>query len=421
MTVSAGDLFRTFLRIGLLSFGGPAAQIALMHRTLVDEKRWLTERQFLDALGFCMLLPGPEAMQLATYAGWRLRGLGGGLVAGLLFVGPGALVIFALALVYVVYGAVPLVQVLFAGVKAAVLVIVLDALMKVARRALKGTAHWLPAGIAFAAIFFFAVPFPVIVAAAALWGFATASTAGARAVPSPAALPRTFRTVAAGLCLWLVPLGLVSALGPQILADIGWFFSRLAVVSFGGAYAGLAYMAQDVVASSGWLTAGQMLDGLGLAEATPGPLILVTQFVGFLAGYGAGGLALGFAAGLLTLWVTFVPCFLWIFAGAPYIERISATPRLASALAAITACVVGVILNLSLWFALHVLFTRVDHLTPGPWSLWVPDVTTLDLRAVFLAALSAILLLRLRAGIGVTLLAAALGAVSIFYAGAAFP
>ncbi len=401
----------TFLRIGLLSFGGPAAQIALMHRMLVEERGWLTEKEFLDALGFCMVLPGPEAMQLATYAGWRLHGIRGGLIAGTLFVGPGAVVIFALAWVYVTFGAVPLVQTLFLGIKAAVLVIVIEALLRVARRALTRPGHWGIAGLSFVAIFFLAVPFPAIVVAAALWGYATAPAATA---PPPRAAPgNTLAVAATGLALWLVPLGLLTLWGPQILADIGWFFSRLAVVSFGGAYAGLAYMAQDVVATEDWLTPGQMIDGLGLAETTPGPLILVTQFVGFLAGHGAGGLALAFAAGLVTLWVTFVPCFVWIFAGAPWIARISANPRLAGALAAITAGVVGVILNLSVWFALHVLFAQVALERIGLLSLWIPDPATLDVRVPFLAALAAILLLRLHAGLAATLAACALAAVGL--------
>lgn len=412
--VSLAALTGTFLRIGLLSFGGPAAQIALMHRTLVDEKGWLGEKQFLDALGFCMLLPGPEAMQLATYAGWRLRGIAGGLIAGLLFVGPGAAVIFALASVYVVFGAVPVVQVLFLGIKAAVLVIVLEALLKVARRALTRPGHRAIAGIAFVAVFFFAVPFPLIIAGAALWGgLSAARQPAATPIPSLRARPSTIAVVATGLLAWFLPLAALTLWGPEILADIGWFFSRLAVVSFGGAYAGLAYMAQDVVTGSGWLTAGQMMDGLGLAETTPGPLILVTQFVGFLAGHGAGGMALAFAAGSLTLWVTFVPCFIWIFAGAPYIERISANPRLAGALGAITAAVVGVILNLSLWFALHVLFGEVRHIVTGPFSLWLPAPASLDWRVIVLALLSGVLLLRLHAGIPLTLLAAAGGALAL--------
>lgn len=402
-------LWSVFLRIGLLSFGGPAAQIALMHRVLVEEKRWLTERQFTDALGFCMLLPGPEAMQLATYAGWRLRGVPGGLLAGLLFVIPGALIIFALALIYVSFGAVPAVQALFTGIQAAVLVIVIEALLRVAKRALKRPAHWGIAGAAFVAIFVLEIPFPLIVLAAALLGTALSAPPAASAPPISASPAQTLRTVTLWLALWLIPLALIGPLtGLPLLTDIGSFFARLAIVTFGGAYAVLAYMAQDAVTGQGWLTAAQMMDGLGLAETTPGPLILVTQFVGFLAGHGAGGLGLAIIAALVTLWATFVPCFLWIFAGAPYIAWIGGQPRLQGALAGITAAVVGVILNLSVWFALHVLFAQVSRVNAGPLGLWWPT-GGLDWQVLILAALSGLLLLRLHLPLGWVLAAAAFG------------
>lgn len=409
-------LVSVFGGIGLLSFGGPAAQIALMHRKLVDETGWLSEKSYVNALGFCMLLPGPEAMQLATYCGWKLRGTAGGLLAGLLFVVPGALAIFALASVYVLYGNVPVVSQLFLGIKAAVLIVVLEALLRLSRRALNERRQWLIAALAFVAIFFLALPFPLIVLAAALFGavFRTAGPGEAGEVPvavgtSPV---RTLRTVALWLAVWLGPLALLEAsTGMPVLSDLGWFFSKLAVVTFGGAYAVLAYMAQDVVTIHGWLSAGEMMDGLGLAETTPGPLILVTQFVGFLAAANEGGLALGFAGGLVTLWATFVPCFLWIFAGAPYIDWISAQPRLKSALSAIIAAVVGVVLNLSVWFALHVFFQEVIAEKWGWLTLWLPDPASLDWRVPVLAAFCAVLLLRFHLGLIWVLLASALGGV----------
>jgi chromate transporter len=380
---SFAELLRVFGNIGLLSFGGPAAQIALMHRVLVDERKWLDEETYLSALNFCMLLPGPEAMQLATYAGWRLHGFKGGLAAGLLFVVPGALVVLVLTMIYAAFGHVPLVQALFVGVKAAVLVIVVEALLRVARRALKLPAHWLIAGCAFVA---------------------APSMANGLAPSVP--LAETTRTVALWLGVWWGPVALAAmALGTDhVLVDIGVFFSKLAIVTFGGAYAVLAYMAQQAVEAKSWLTAGEMIDGLGLAETTPGPLILVTQFVGFLGALRtteSWGMAI--LGALMTLWVTFAPCFLWIFAGAPYIERLRRVAWLASALAAITAAVVGVILNLSLWFALQVLFKEGGTIATGPIRMWWPTLASVDLLAAALAAISAITLLRLHKGIGLTL------------------
>lgn len=401
-TVSQSQLFSVFLKIGLLSFGGPAAQIALMHRMLVEEKGWLTERQFLNALSFCMLLPGPEAMQLATYAGWRLKGIMGGLIAGFLFVAPGALVIFALATLYVTYGDVPLIDTLFTGVKAAVLIIVLEALLKVSSRALRERAHWIVAAFAFVAIFFLSLPYPLIVAVAALYGgvFAGYSPDETEIRPVTTRVQTTVITLTLGLAVWLVPVVMLNVFtGDFILGDIGIFFSKLAVVTFGGAYAVLAYMAQDVVTGFGWLSADEMLDGLGLAETTPGPLILVTQFVGYIAAFREGGYLLAILGALVTLWVTFVPCFVWIFTGAPYIEWISSHARLSGALKAITAAVVGVILNLSVWFGLQVLFSTVTRTTHGPLTLWIPDPASLDVQALVLAAMCAILLLRYHVGI----------------------
>lgn len=400
---SLGAMFGIFFRIGVLSFGGPAAQISLMHRMLVDERDWLSEARFLSALSFCMLLPGPEAMQLATYAGWRLKGVPGGLLAGLLFVLPGALVMLALSVVYVLYGTTTALAGLFYGIKATVLVIVLEALLKVSRRALKRSDHWVLAALAFLALFLLNVPYPLIVLAAALYGFATPSAQVAsegEPVTTKVSVPRTIRTILIGLLIWFSPLVALDLwTGGGILAELGYFFSKLAVVTFGGAYAVLAYMAQDVVQHHGWLSAEAMLDGLGLAETTPGPLILVTQFVGFLAAAGDGGVWLGIAAAAVTLWATFVPCFLWIFAGAPWIEWLSTKRRLSGALEGITAAVVGVILNLSVWFGLHVLFGTVEKREVGLLSIWTPELATIDWPISLLTVLSAVLLLRLHIGI----------------------
>lgn len=411
---SFGEALAVWTRIGFLSFGGPAGQIALMHRMIVEERKWLDEQRYLNALNFCMLLPGPEAMQLATYAGWRLHGVPGGLAAGLLFVLPGAFVILALAMIYAAFGNVPAVEALFFGVKAAVLVIVVEALLRIARRALKRRTDWVIGAASFIAIFFLDLPFPLIIAAAALIGFAlgSASLPAAEAEPHPgeanATLARTAATIALWLAVWIVPLLFVAlALGrDHVLAQAGLFFSKLAVVTFGGAYAVLAYMAQQAVETHGWLAPGEMLDGLGLAETTPGPLILVTEFVGYLAAYRSGSvtpLLMGVAGAAVTLWATFAPCFLWIFAGAPYIERIGSNRRLSGALAGVTAAVVGVILNLALWFALHMLFAQVQAVEHGPVRLWTPDTATFDWQAAALSVLAAALLLWRHAGILPTL------------------
>ncbi|MDO9525988.1 MAG: chromate efflux transporter [Gemmobacter sp.] len=393
MTVPMTELLRVFGRIGILSFGGPAAQIALMHRELVDNKGWISDREYLSALSFCMLLPGPEAMQLATWAGWRLRGTAGGLVAGLLFVVPGAAVVLALAMAYAAWGDLPLVAALFVGVKAVVVVVVIEALLRVARRALKGSGHWAIAVLAFLGLFLFDLPFPLIVMIAGAWGLLRAHGVGI-AVPSvkQATPGQTLRTVTIWAAVWLLPLaGLIAHGG--ILADIGVFFSLLAVVTFGGAYAVLAWMTQAVVTDLGWLTLPQMIDGLGLAETTPGPLILVTEFVAYLAAYGVGGVGLGVAGALVALWVTFVPCFLWIFAAAPWLDRITANPRLAGALAAITAAVVGIIANLSVWFAAHAVFGTVNLAHLGPISVISPELNSLNLLAVMIALVAGWLVL----------------------------
>ncbi|WP_103255558.1 chromate efflux transporter [Tabrizicola aquatica] len=395
MTVSLSDLTRTFARIGLLSFGGPAAQIALMHRVILDEKGWVKEADYLRALSFCMLLPGPEAMQLATWIGWRLHGVKGGLIAGGLFVLPGALVVLALSLVYAAFGGVPVVAALFTGIQAAVIAIVIEALIRVSRRALKSREAYLIAAAAFVALFFLKLPFPVIILAAGIWGFlrTPASPRDPGAPPPPAALARALRAAAIWLAIWLLPLAALVAFAPTRLAEIGIFFSKLAVLTFGGAYAVLAWMAQEVVEVKGWLTLPQMIDGLGLAETTPGPLILVNQFVGYMAAHQAGGWTLGLAGAAVALWMTFIPSFLFIFSGAPFIDRLTHMPRLSGALAAITAAVVGVIANLSLWFALHVLFGNVPETTLGPLHLTWPDPTSLRPLPTLIAILAALALL----------------------------
>ena len=415
MTPSLSDLTRTFAKIGCLSFGGPAAQIALMHRVILDEKRWVSEPDYLRALSFCMLLPGPEAMQLATWIGWRMHGVKGGLIAGGLFVLPGALVVLALSLTYAAVGQVPIVAALFTGIQAAVIAIVIEALIRVSKRALKSREAYLIAIAAFVGLFLLQLPFPLIILAAGLWGFfRTRAAAPDPGAPTPpAALARSLRAAAVWLVIWLVPLGALVLMAPGRLAEIGLFFSKLAVLTFGGAYAVLAWMAQDVVQTKGWLTLPQMMDGLGLAETTPGPLILVNQFVGFMAAHQTGGWPLGLAGAAVALWMTFVPSFLFIFAGSPFIDRLTHMPRLSGALAAITAAVVGVIANLSLWFALHVLFATLTPESLGPVQVLVPDPSSLRLLPAAIAVFAAWALLwrhwSLAAVLGVSALLSAAG------------
>ncbi|MGS2717323.1 chromate efflux transporter [Eionea flava] len=380
-----------WLHIGLLSFGGPAAQIALIHREIVEQRRWLSETQFLNALNFCMLLPGPEAMQLVTYVGWRLNGYLGGLLAGLLFVLPGAVVILTLATLYITMGDVPLVAMVFVGIKATVVVIVVQALWRVSKKALLSAHHWWFAGAAFISLFFLNIPYPFVILGAALMGgvifrhavLSPSSLDGSAThtpVSPPSLRPRfqqTATTIVIGLAVWWLPvMALDYWIGIPVLSEIAQFFSTLAVVTFGGAYSVLAYMTQDVVAVKGWLTAGEMMAGLGLAETTPGPLILVTEFVGFFAAYREGGWWLGVVGALVALWVTFVPCFLWIFTGGPYLDWLSGQARLRAALSAITAAVVGVMLSLSIWFALHVLFQEIQQ---NQWVLLSNQYVTLNL------------------------------------------
>ncbi|WP_375782384.1 chromate efflux transporter [Croceicoccus naphthovorans] len=403
---SFSHLLRVFLRIGLLSFGGPAGQIALMHRELVEDRHWVSEEDYLHALNFCHLLPGPEAQQLATWIGWRLHGWRGGLAAGLLFVIPGALVILVLSALYAVAANLDWFEALFLGVKAAVLAIVVQALLRIAGRALNTRFKQGLAVGAFVALFLLDLPFPLIVLGAGAIGMAVAAIRpewlalkqGGSVLPSG---PRPWRSTAQALVIWGViwaaPMVLVAAtLGTgHVLWDIGAFFSQLAVVTFGGAYAVLAYMAQEAVQGFGWLQPGEMADGLGLAETTPGPLIMVTQFVGYLAAYRAPEPFTPFVAGLfgagLTTWVTFAPCFLWIFALAPWIDRLGSAVRLKGGLAAVTAAVVGVIANLTAWFALHVLFATVGETQAGLLRLYTPDWLSFDWRATLLAALACVL------------------------------
>ena len=423
---SFGEAFTVWLKIGCINFGGPAGQIALMHRVIVDEKKWVDEARFLHALNFCMLLPGPEAQKLATYLGWLLHGVRGGLAAGILFVVPGALVMLGLSLLYALGRGVPVIDGALFGIKAAVLVIVIEALIRIGKRALKSTVLLSLAAAAFIGIFFLALPFPLIVAAAALIGYVVARrtpgqlglTGKVESVPPPAKDRwRQFAIASVvGVVVWWLPIALaVLFLGPQhVLVNIGTFFSKLAVVSFGGAYALLAYMAQQAVETYGWMTAPEMVDGLGLAETTPGPLILVTQFVGFLAAFRDAApfspVIAGVIGSAMTTWVTFVPSMLWIFAGAPFVERLRANRQLSGALAAITAAVVGVILNLSVWFALHVLFGKITEMHWGPLRWYAFDPLALDLRATALAAIAAVLAFGLhRSLIEVVVAMAALG------------
>lgn len=440
---------RIWARIGLLSFGGPAGQIALMHRILVEENRWLGERRFLHALNYCMLLPGPEAMQLAVYIGWLMHRTLGGIIAGLLFVVPGMVAIMALSWIYAIWGDTGALEGLFFGLKAAVLAIVVQAVIRIGSRALRNRVMIGIAAASFVAIFAFGVPFPVIILGAALAGFlgAQAGLAAFRgggghgaAGGAPVADADTLlgdgtpdhtrvsagwaaRISAVFLGLWLLPVAaLFLALGPQdVFAQIAGFFSVMAVVTFGGAYAVLAYVAQQAVETYGWLAPGEMLDGLGMAETTPGPLIMVTQFVGFMGALReAGGLPpllAGTLGGLLTTWVTFLPCFLWIFLGAPFIERLRDNHALTAALTAVTAAVVGVILNLALWFGLHVLFDRLRPVAAMGLDLDLPVWRTLDPAALVLILAAMIAVFRLRAGTVPVLTGCALAGLALHLAG----
>ena len=389
---SLADLTAVFLRIGLLSFGGPAAQISLMHREVVEKRGWLSEQDYLSALSFCMLLPGPEAMQLATWIGWRKHGTLGGLIAGGLFVLPGAVVVLLLSMIYVTWGEIPLVAGLFAGLQAAVLAVVIEALLRVAKRALKTSQQRVIATLAFTALAVFALPFPLVILSAALWGFLRSPIAH-RAENTAKPWRQSLRAATIWGTVWLGPLALMLGFAPPLLAEIALFFSKLSLLTFGGAYAVLAWMAQEVVQQKQWLSLPQMIDGLGLAETTPGPLILVTEFVGFVVA-AKSGLLMGLAGAATALWMTFAPCFLWIFAGGPWIAHLRQAPRLAAGLQAITAAVVGVIASLSLWFAGHVLFTASLPIWLGPLRLNLPDPSSLRPLPIALLIVAAYLLLR---------------------------
>ncbi|WP_417822803.1 chromate efflux transporter [Thalassospira lucentensis] len=438
------EAIKVWARIGLLSFGGPAGQIAMMHKILVEERKWLGEKRFLHALNYCMLLPGPEAQQLAVYIGWLMHRTFGGIVAGVLFVLPGVIAIMAVSWIYAIWGNVGIVAALFFGLKAAVLAIVVQAVIRIGRRALKNRAMLMIATTAFIAIFAFEVPFPLIILVAGLIGFsgaranipafrdggghgkigsvqvADADTLLGDESPDHTRVNRSwaFRISAILLGLWLVPVAvLFLVLGPaNVFSQIAGFFSVMAVVTFGGAYAVLAYVAQEAVQNFGWLAPGEMLDGLGMAETTPGPLIMVTQFVGFMGALREAGtlspLIAGTLGGLLTTWVTFTPCFLWIFLGAPFIERLRDNHQLAAALTAITAAVVGVILNLAVWFGLHVVFAELTPVTGYGLDLMVPVLESVNSAAAVLTVLALLAVFRFRVGtIAVLTLCAGLGGV----------
>jgi chromate transporter len=446
--VTWAEAWRVWLRVALLSFGGPAGQIAVMHRILVDEKRWISESRFLHALNYCMLLPGPEAQQLATYVGWLMHRTAGGLLAGGLFILPGAVSIMALSYIYVAFGQISIVSALFFGLKAAVLAIVVEAVVRVGKRALANRVMIAIAALAFIAIFFFGVPFPLIILASALIGLlghrldvqalrgggghgsgAEKSHGGdfllGEEVPEHArpAVAYSLAVAAVWLTLWLVPVvALLALLGPSnVFSQIAVFFSKMAMVTFGGAYAVLAYVAQQAVENYRWLSAGEMLDGLGMAETTPGPLIMVLQFVGFIAAYRDPGtlppMLAATLGGLLATWVTFTPCFLWIFLGAPYIEKLRGNKALTAALSAITAAVVGVILNLALWFAIHSIFREVKPVRGFGLAFDAPVAASVDPWALALALAAAIAIFRFKAGMIGTLAGCSLAGLALHLAG----
>ncbi|XUY27256.1 chromate efflux transporter [Agrobacterium sp. rho-8.1] len=409
------ELTSVFARIGFLSFGGPAGQIGMMHRVLVDERRWVSDARFMHALNYCMLLPGPEAQQLATYIGWLLHGVRGGIIAGTLFILPGFVAIVALAAAYCLYQDTHWLPGLLFGLKACVLAIVIEALIRVAKRALVSRFLAAIGAAAFIALFVFGLPFPLVILTAGLLGFLSArlgdQTDQAHTDAENDAAPVTFlsrvRGLVLGLMIWQIPLVLIYLFSaPATLATLQSFFSRMAVVTFGGAYAVLAYVAQVAVETHGWLTAGEMLDGLALAEATPGPLVLVLPYIGFLAGFRHSEwldpMVAGIFGAMVTAWATFVPSFIFIFLGAPYVEKMRNNAILSAALSAVTAAVVGVILNLSIWFGLHVLFAQVERIAIvpsfGPGMSW-PVWSTLDPFATGLLGLSLLMLMRWKVGV----------------------
>jgi chromate transporter len=439
------------MRVAALSFGGPAGQIAVMHRILVEEKRWVPEERFLHALNYCMLLPGPEAQQLATYIGWLMHRTLGGIMAGGLFILPGIISIMALSYVYAGWGNVPIIVALFFGLKAAVLAIVIEAVVRIGKRALKNQVLIGLAAAAFVGIFFLDVPFPIIVFGSALVGFiggsmrlavfqgggghGPAKARGSEAVvdsllgeqlpehAKPSAL-RSLKVWAVWSALWLTPVAVLlwSFGSGNVFCQIAVFFSKMAMVTFGGAYAVLAYVAQQAVEHYHWLKPGEMLDGLGMAETTPGPLIMVLQFVGFMAAFrDPGGLSpmlAGTLGGLLATWVTFTPCFLWIFLGAPFIETLRGNKALSAALSAITAAVVGVILNLAIWFAIHTVFCQTTPVRAFPLSFDAPVLASLDVGALVLSVSAALAIFRFKVGMIPTLAVSCAAGVVLYLAGA---
>ncbi len=427
-SVPFGEVTRAFARIGVLSFGGPAAQIALMHKVVVEEKQWLPEDRFLHALNYCMLLPGPEAMQLATYIGWLLQGVRGGLIAGALFILPGFLVLLGLATAYVTLGDVPAVEGLLFGLQAAVLAIVVQALVRLSQKTLTSPLAAALALAAFIALYVFDVPFPLVIAVAALAGVLVWGRGeGARVQPAVSAdsvrNAESFRAAGVCLALWLGPLAvLMLALGLNNLwAQQALFFSWTAIITFGGAYAVLAYITQVVVQDFAWLSTADMVTGLGLAESTPGPLILVLVFVGYVAaaqaGLGMDPVLAGLLGGTLTLWFTFIPCFVWIFFGAPFVERTREIIWLKNALRGVTAAVVGVIASLAIWFAIQVLFDVVSAVNLGPASLPAPLLTSLNVPAMAIACVAGVLLIGLKRGLFTALgISAVLGIAATVFA-----
>jgi chromate transporter len=445
--VSLREAFWVWLRVAMLSFGGPAGQIAVMHRILVDEKRWISESRFLHALNYCMLLPGPEAQQLATYIGWLMHRTVGGIIAGGLFIVPGIVAIMALSYIYAAYGNVPIVAALFFGLKAAVLAIVVEAVFRIGKRALKNSAMVSMAAAAFVGIFFFSVSFPIIVFGAALIGFVGAwyglavfqlasGHGGAQNGAGDSLLgdqlpehvrptvARAMRVSLVWLALWLVPVAaLLLTFGTQdVFSEIAIFFSKMAVVTFGGAYAVLAYVAQQAVENYGWLKPGEMLDGLGMAETTPGPLIMVLQFVGFMAAFRDPGalspMLAGTLGGLLATWVTFIPSFLWIFLGAPFIEVLRGNKALNGALSAITAAVVGVVLNLAFWFAIHTIFREVNPVRAFPFAFDAPVLSSVHPWALVLSLAAAVAIFRFKLGMIPVLGACCVAGIILYLLGA---
>jgi chromate transporter len=448
--VSLRGALGVWLRVAGLSFGGPAGQIAVMHRILVEEKRWISESRFLHALNYCMLLPGPEAQQLATYIGWLMHRTLGGIMAGGLFIVPGIIAIMTLSYVYAAYGNLPVIVALFFGLKAAVLAIVLEAVVRIGRRALKNNVMLGLAAAAFVGIFFFGVPFPIIIFGAALIGF-LGSSSGSRAfqvksghgagsnqdgvvdsllgeeLPEHArpSVMRALRAASVWLVLWLVPVSaLLVSLGTEnVFTEIAIFFSKMAMVTFGGAYAVLAYVAQQAVEHYGWLKPGEMLDGLGMAETTPGPLIMVLQFVGFMAAFRDPGslppMLAGTLGGLLATWVTFTPCFLWIFLGAPFIEVLRDNKALNGALSAITAAVVGVVLNLAIWFALHTIFREVRPVRGYGFAFDMPVLASVEPWALALSVAAIVAIFRFKVGMITTLLVCSAVGIGLHFAGLA--